>query len=384
LISLSDRVNSIYIHIPFCRERCHYCDFYSSRIGENNSLIKPYIEAIKKELIRYQYYCDKIKTIYVGGGTPSVIPHNYLADLLNFLSRELTFEKGYEFTIEANPESITREFLNVICESNLINRISLGIQSLNDGILKRLGRIHNRERALKGLESIFSTGFKNISVDFLVGVTDDTDDFIQQIITFTKNFPVTHISAYILTADREKEELKEFLCINEDTITEQYIKLHNILTERGFVHYEVSNYSRPSFESRHNINYWQNGLYLGLGASAAGYIIYKNGDRIRYKNISDLKRYIIGISQNNEVYEEYEHIDRRKYLNEAIMLALRTIEGINLLQIRDKMTEQEFDLFLKKMENLQKDGYILVSDSRITPTLKGFLFNNYIIRELLL
>jgi oxygen-independent coproporphyrinogen-3 oxidase len=125
-------------------------------------------------------------------------------------------------------------------------------------------------------------------------------------------------------------------------------------------------------------------LYLGLGASAAGYIMYKNGDRIRYKNISDLKRYIIGISQNNEVYEEYEHIDRRKYLNEAIMLALRTIEGINLLQIRDKMTGQEFDLFLKKTENLQKDGYILVSDSRITPTLKGFLFNNYIIRELLL
>ena len=377
-----DRIGSIYIHIPFCKERCLYCDFYSNKTGNLQSRIASYIEAIEKDYFSYRSSIGTIGTIYIGGGTPSAIPSDSLHNLLKFLQENLLMNSGCEFTIEANPESVSSEFLKVIREYNAINRISIGVQSLDDRILSALGRIHNRADVLKALENIYENGIENINVDFIIGVTDDTEKFITDIRTLIDNFPINHLSAYILTVNRNRGRLRKFLKIEEETITNQYIQLHNLLHKYGFTHYEVSNYARSGYESRHNLNYWQNGLYVGLGASASGYIVSGEGKRIRYKNISDYDKYIHGINHNEKLYDEYEVIDEKKFINETIMLGMRTIGGIDIGLMKERMSKKEFEVFITKAEALNKDGYLQMDQHTISPTLKGFLFNNFIIREL--
>lgn len=383
MIKENNKALSIYIHIPFCKDRCIYCDFYSTKYNETSNLLRSYLEAIIKEFERLRDFTKKrIETIYIGGGTPSIVPTNLLSNFLESLLKKIKLTHNYEFTIEMNPESAKRELLRLL-NGYGINRISLGVQSLEDEILKKLNRVHNTSDTYTALNNIFNSGYCNVSVDFLIGTTCKTDRWVEKIYKLISNFPIKHISAYILTIDEKTRSrtLKEFLNIEENIIIEQYQKLHRMLKREGFIHYEISNYAKKGFESAHNLNYWKCGYYLGLGASASGYIVDTN--RIRYKNISDVKKYIKQENEKNIDYEEYEIIDNKKMINEIIMLGLRIRDGFKLNKIKSLMKNEEYELFLKKLKDFQREGLIKIQSNRITPTLKGFLLNNMIVRELM-
>lgn len=382
---MKTKIESIYIHIPFCKDRCYYCDFYSSRIKDYSHLLSQYIRALEVELIYYQkYFAEKVTTIYIGGGTPSILSKQHLLMLLNIIYKNTTLSSRYEYTFEMNPESVNNEKLKILKDYG-VNRISIGIQSLNDRLLKKLNRIHTKKEALKALERVFSAGFENVNVDFLLGLTDRHQDILQEVSEILQ-YPIKHISAYILTLNKssQKNIPDEIKNIEDEVIATQYELLHNFLREKGFIHYEISNYAKAGFMARHNLNYWRDGYYFGFGASAAGHYIASTGEEIRYKNISDLKTYISGINDNRSVYEEFEKIDSKTHTNEYIMLALRTVKGLSIGQLRKLLNKEECEIILKRSKRLAREGFLRITKNSISPTLKGFVLNNLLVRELML
>ncbi len=378
-------VTSLYIHIPFCKDRCLYCDFYSERIREVLYYTDDYIDALKKEFIYYKRYISgNIRTLYIGGGTPSSLSLHLIHSLLGFISENLSFAEGYEFTFEMNPDSVSRENLALLREYG-VNRISLGVQSLNDTTLKSLNRVHSRKSVFDALEKIFGSGFANVSTDFLIGLSKNPEDLLKDTGDILQ-YPVRHISAYILTLNRKSiRKLPQTITgLDEQIITTQYELLHNFLTDAGFVHYEISNFAKKGCESKHNINYWKNGEYIGLGSSAAGHYTDQRGERIRYKNISGIKEYITGINTGNHTFDEFEKTDRKTRINEFIMLGLRTLRGVPTSELRKITNTGELEKIIRRSEEFERDGYLKLRRGFISPTLKGFIFNNLVVRELML
>ncbi len=381
---MSNNISSLYIHIPFCKDRCIYCDFFSLKIENYINYLPSYIQALKTEFYLYKkYLSEKIKTIYIGGGTPSSIPSGQIKELLQFLKKNLSFSERYEFTFEMNPESVSYENLNILKE-NCVNRISLGIQSLSDIILKRLNRVHNKKMALTALEKIFNSNFINVGVDLLIGVSEETNGFLNDVSELLK-YPLKHISAYILTYDDNKKKTlpKSIINIEDEIIESQYRGLHELLTKNNFHHYEISNYAIPGFESVHNYNYWRNGYYIGLGTSAAGHYKDKQNKIIRYKNTQDIKKYIRDLTGGSFCYEEYEEINRETDINETIMLSLRTSKGLSLNRLRSLLSSNEFASLLMRAIDLKNEGLIKISDKKIVCTLDGFLMNNKVARKIM-
>lgn len=382
LYRAASKVKNIYIHLPFCRVRCFYCDFYSREIGREGGYLSDYIDALIQEFGIYrEYLSDKIDTVYIGGGTPSVLPLGSLERLLAFLEKNIVCNKGYEFTFEMNPESVRDDLLRMI-KGHGVNRISLGVQSMDDSMLMMLGRIHNRKDVLNSLSRIFSAGFENVCVDFLIGTTEKSEGIINNIEMLLSNFPIVHISAYILTL-RETDTKYSFLLGEERDVVDQYKMVHWLLKEMGFVHYEVSNFSLSRFQCRHNINYWDCGLYVGLGASAAGHYIDQRGERVRYKNVSSVRQYIRLIGEGNIIYDEFEKIDRETHANEIIMLGLRKVEGIEIRQIEGLLGRGRSEIFRENIRRLREERLVRIVKDTVSPTLKGFIFNNQIARSLM-
>lgn len=381
----ASKVKNIYIHLPFCRKRCFYCDFYSREIDREGGCLSDYIDALMREFEIYrEYLSDKIDTIYIGGGTPSVLPSGSLKRLLAFLKKNIVCDEGYEFTFEMNPESVSDDLLRMI-RGHGVNRISLGVQSMNDNMLTLLGRIHNRKDVLNSLSRIFSAGFENVCVDFLIGTTEKSESIINNIEMLLSNFPIVHISTYILTLkEAEKGSGRHSSLLGEERdAVNQYKMVHRLLKGMGFVHYEVSNFSLSGFQSLHNINYWDCGLYIGLGASAAGHYIDHTGERIRYKNVSDVREYIRSIGEYNIVYDEFERIDRETHVNEIIMLGLRKMEGVDIRRIEGLLERGQTEIFREKISGLQEERLVRVVEDTVSPTLKGFIFNNQVVRSLM-
>ncbi|MCX7942887.1 MAG: radical SAM family heme chaperone HemW [Deltaproteobacteria bacterium] len=378
-------IKSIYIHIPFCKEKCVYCDFYSEKINENFRFIDEYLYALKLELLHYKEYLSPlVDTIYIGGGTPSLLSTTQIRYLLEFIKAQIEFERSYEFTFEMNPESVDINKLKLIYDFG-VNRVSLGIQSLNNTVLKRLNRIHNKTTAIKSIDKIIGSNFTNVGVDFLLGVVKGSTTIIKDIEAILSQFDIKHISTYIITLNKErKREIHPSIAnIGEDEVVREYVDIHRFLSERGFLHYEISNYAKKQFESRHNINYWENGYYIGLGASAAGHYINYRGKIIRYKNVSNIQEYIKSIRSGKPSFEEYEEIDSLTDANEYIMLSLRTAHGLSIKKIKNLIGKERIELLMNRALKLQRDGLIKISKGSIAPTLKGFILNNIISRELM-
>jgi len=378
-------ISFLYIHIPFCKDRCIYCDFYSERIGLFKEYIDLYIESLKKEFYHYKKYLGKIKTIYIGGGTPSLLPYNNIQSLLSLIRDELILEGDYEFTFEMNPESVDIPLLNMLKDYG-VNRISLGIQSLNDGTLKKLNRVHDRKTALSAIEEVFLCGFGNVSVDFLIGTTKNFRVFLNEIENFLRQFHIHHLSAYILTLNKiDRKPIPEiFSSIKEETIVRQYESIDSILRSFGFKHYEISNFAIDGYESRHNLNYWKNGYYIGLGASAAGHYKDENEQIIRYKNVPNLKKYIRGIDEDKPEFSELEHIDSLTDINEKMMLGIRTIYGFSLNELKERLTEEQFNILIEKIDRFISEGLLQNHNGLITPSIpEGYIMNNLIARELM-
>lgn len=370
----------IYIHIPFCKKRCIYCDFYSST---DNRLVDKYIDALCIELESRLHEIDKnnITTIYIGGGTPSQLSATQLGEIINFIKSKIDFSLIEEFTIEVNPDDVTYDYIKE-CISLGINRVSMGIQSFVDKELKIINRRHDSYQAIKAIETIKSAGISNISIDLIYGLPLQTIESWIYSIQKAIEMNVPHISCYNLSYEegtalyrmREKGEIKE---CDEDSCIEMYDILVKMLADTDFEHYEISNFAKRGYYSRHNSNYWNLTPYLGLGASAHSF----DGSIRRY-NPSSIQKYTSNISESSIAYEEEQETLYEQF-NEYIMINLRTMWGVNTQKVKTIFGEELRNHLIKYSRRFIETGDLKEKENTIVLSEKGIMLSDYIIRTLM-
>ena len=365
---------SIYIHIPFCKKKCFYCDFVS--FDNKEELIQKYVDALCEEILQNAEILSEynIKTIYFGGGTPSMIDSKYIVQIMNILKLFTINNNLEEVTIEVNPNSATSAKLQDYYNCG-INRLSIGLQSTLDIILRNIGRSHTFKDFKDTLKNAKNAGFTNISVDLIYPLPGlnltSFKDSLNSIMKLKDEFNIKHISVYNLEVHENTRLaflLKEgFLSLcGEDEEYKMREALNQILKMHGYNKYEVSNYSQPSFESKHNLCYWNQDKYLGFGVNASSFFNLK-----RYKNTSSIEKYINGINNNQNIIEESEELDKLGLMKEYAILKLRLKKGINILEFREKFDTDIFDIFNTELASLKKDNLIFINDNNIYLTNRG-------------
>jgi len=362
---------SVYIHIPFCWSKCPYCDFIS--VIYETELASAYIEALRRECEERIPEGVVAKTLYIGGGTPTTLSERQLERLFSVLLSRISLTEDAEVSVECNPATVDRDKAELLRALG-VNRISLGVQSLNDGRLRFLGRLHDSETALKTYKTLKDTGFENINIDIIYGLPEETKEEWMEDLKRVVSLSPEHISAYALTPEEgtplHKSITEGVLRMPDEEVTaESILATIRFLTENGYEHYEVSNYAKEGYECRHNLAYWRYTPFLGLGVSAVSF-----DGRSRRKNTDDIAAYINDTEQSP--FEE-DTPDVRRRAEECLILSLRLKEGISEETLLEK-TGFSFDDFRESMNRLEEDGLIRVLDGRVVPTEKGFLFNDII------
>ena len=370
----------IYIHIPFCKQACHYCDFhFSTSLKKKDEMILALAKEI--EMRKSEFQNEIVETIYFGGGTPSILPISDLKFLIDEVYRNYKVAENPEITVEANPDDLSEERI-IELSKNKVNRLSIGIQSFFEDDLKLMNRAHNSEEAQKCLE-IATQYFDNISLDLIYGIPGSSNEKWKQNIEKALSFGIPHISSYALTVE-PKTALDKFIqkgiikAPDDEVAQEQFHILVATLKENGFIHYELSNFSKPDYFSKNNSSYWLGKKYIGIGPSAHSY-----DGKNRGWNISNNGLYIKSI-QANEIPIETENLTETDRYNEYIMTGLRTIWGVSLARI-----EQEFgDKFLTYLNNQSvkfiADDLLSLSDGILTTTKKGKFLTDGIASDLFL
>jgi oxygen-independent coproporphyrinogen-3 oxidase len=371
----------IYIHIPFCRKLCFYCDFYHLTSTDDNS---SFINALLKEASLRKDYIgdDKVSTIYFGGGTPSVFSVKELETILDHIYREFNITEDCEISIELNPDDIHPGYLNSL--KNLkINRISLGIQSWRDPDLKMLNRRHDSAGAEYALKETLKAGFENVTIDLIYGIPGMGLSEWESNLDFSFSFGIKHLSAYHLTFEKgtvfgkmlEKGLISE---IDEDESIAQFNLLIEKTESSGFIHYEISNFGKPGYFSIHNTNYWKQISYLGLGPSAHSF----NGFS-RQWNIRDLKGYIKALNTGKS-FSESEDLDTKTRFNEYIMTSLRTMWGIDLEYVEDMFEKEGYDYVMNLSGKFKNYGLMKQDKKSLVLTNQGKLISDNIISEFMM
>jgi oxygen-independent coproporphyrinogen-3 oxidase len=333
----------IYIHIPFCRQACHYCNFhFSTSLRYKNELVGALLKEIS---LQHQYLASEtIETIYFGGGTPSLCSKEEIVSIVENIHSSFTVSENAEVTLEANPDDITRDKLKDWSDAG-INRLSIGIQSFFDEDLQWMNRAHTAKQAVAGLQLAVAS-FSNITIDLIYGTPALTNDKWKQNVETAISFNIPHLSCYALTVE-PKTPLDKLIRqhkspdINPDKQSEQFLLLMEWLAEDGYEHYEISNFAKPGFRSRHNSSYWQGKKYIGVGPSAHSF-----DGNARWWNIANNNRYIESVNKGIIPFEK-EHLTNNQKLNEYIMISLRTIEALNLSGI-DRLVNLELKASSKK------------------------------------
>ena len=374
----------IYIHIPFCKSKCYYCDFVSFSCKDN--LIEKYIECLKKE-IKSSIIIDNtenytVNTIYIGGGTPSYVDSKYIVDVLNEIKQTYKVEDTPEITIEVNPGTITNEKLKDMYEAG-INRLSIGLQSDNDDILKTIGRIHNYKEFLNIYNLARKIGFKNINIDLMLALPGQSLEQLEDTVNNVIKLKPEHISIYSLILE-EGTKLEKLvndgkLKLPEEELERQmYYLVREILKQNEYYQYEISNYSKVGYESKHNLACWNQEEYIGFGTAAHSYV-----NKERFSNIDNLEQYISNI-ENDEIMKNYiihEIHNREAQMNEYMILGLRKIEGISILKFKEKFNENPIYLYRNKLSNLVNKELVEIDGDNIKLTLKGIDFANIVWEE---
>lgn len=370
----------IYIHIPFCKSFCNYCDFYSIT---DNTLKGALVQAVIRESSLRSSYLEgeTVETIYFGGGTPSLLEPATVATIVNDLKKTFHLSDDPEITFEVNPDDVYEGMFGELKRAG-INRISLGVQSWDDKCLRYLGRRHDAAQSARALEMVFREGISNVSVDIIYGVPGTTAADLKADLEKTITFPVTHLSAYHLTVEdgtrlgRMKREgkLKE---IDEETSSSMFSLLGKFCTEHGFIHYEISNFAKEGFISRHNSSYWKQIPYLGLGPSAHSF-----DRRSRQWNISDVRKYINSVS-SGEIPCEREELDKIMMFNEYVMTTLRTMWGIDLIHVEEFYDKELHDYLVNLSGKYIMYGLMKKEKNTLVLTDQGRMMSDNIIAELL-
>lgn len=373
---------SLYIHIPFCAQKCLYCDFPS--FARKDHLRKAYIEALNKEIIslREKHNNLEINTIFIGGGTPSVLEANELECLLKEVAK-LNMAKDIEYSMECNPGNLTEEKLEVMKKYG-VNRISMGLQAKQDNLLKGLGRIHNYKTFKENFLLAKKVGFNNINVDLMFGLPNQSlnewEDTLREIISLEP----AHISAYSLIIEEgtafynlyENDKLK---LPTEEEERKMYHLAKKFLEENGFNQYEISNYAKEGKECRHNLAYWNMDNWIGVGSAAASYI---NGKRI--KNISSVEEYINSIKDKGEAVEEIINNSKNDDMEEFMFMGLRKINGIDENEFKNRFSMNINDVYGEILNKYIGEGLLIRESGRIFLSEKGIEISNVIMADFLL
>ena len=368
----------VYVHIPFCKKKCDYCDFISYCNKDN--LIYDYVQAVKAE-IQSQNIKPEITTIYIGGGTPSYIDSKYIIEILEKI-KEKNVSSNAEITIEVNPGTVTKEKLEDYIKSG-INRISIGLQTTNDELLKQIGRIHNFTQFLETYKLAKKVGFKNINVDLMLGLPNqrikDLKESLEQIIKLKPK----HISVYSLIVEdgtpiANKIEKGEMQLPDEELERNMYWFVKNTLELNGFIHYEISNFAKKGYESKHNLNCWNQKEYIGIGASAHSY-----RDITRYSNTENIEEYIENVNngnfnRNKIIHEVQKEDDAKK---EFMLLGLRKIKGVDINLFKNKFGDNPIYLFRNELKKLTDERLLIIDDNNIRLTNKGLDLANLVWEE---
>ena len=365
----------IYVHIPFCKQKCYYCDFVS--FVKQDEFHKKYINALKEEIKSFldnnnQY---EISTIYIGGGTPSFIDEKYIEEILNLISQE----NAKEITIEINPGTATLDKLNTYKKIG-INRLSIGLQACQNGLLKEIGRIHNFEDFLNTYKMAKQVGFDNINVDLMIGLPNQTIKDIKESLEKIIELQPKHISVYSLIVEDNTPisiliENGKLTLPSEELERNMYWYVKNYLELNGYRHYEISNFAKKGFESKHNMDCWNQEEYIGFGLAAHSYL-----DDIRFANTNNLQEYIENC--NNKDFEKNRIIQetQNEYSKEQeyMLLGLRKIDGISISNFKNKFGENPIIIFKKQLKELVENGLITIDLDNIKLTNKGLDLANIV------
>jgi oxygen-independent coproporphyrinogen-3 oxidase len=368
----------IYIHIPFCRKACHYCNFHFSTTHHQ---IGPMLAAIEKEaLIQKSYLTDPIETIYFGGGTPSLLSIEQLQKIMSVVLSQYQIATGAEITLETNPDDFEEEKL-VAWKKMGINRLSIGIQSFFEADLLWMNRAHNAEQAVNCIRMAKATGFDNITIDLIYGTPTLTDQFWKENVDKALSLGIDHISCYALTVEPKTGldkmiQQKKVEAVDPDKQARHFSLLMQWLADAGFDHYEISNFSKPGKKSKHNSNYWNGVDYLGLGPSAHSF----NG-KSRQWNVANNALYIQSLA-NDQVPFELEVLTDMEQLNEYIMTSLRTMEGLSLEVVKRKWSEKELEKILEIAQKPIAQGFMVHHDQKLILTNAGKLMADGIASDL--
>ena len=361
----------LYIHIPFCKHKCYYCDFIS--FPNKDEIIGQYINKLIEEIKMEGLSKYKICTIYIGGGTPSYIPSKYIMKILNLIN----LKDAKEITIEINPGTVTKEILHDYYNAG-INRLSIGLQSINNEVLRKIGRIHTVEQFLKTYKLARQIGFSNINIDLMIGLPNQEIQDIRKTVDYVHELRPEHISVYSLILEEgtileRKVFLKEITLPTDDEEREMYWLLKNELEKAGYKHYEISNYAKTGFEAKHNSDCWFQKEYIGVGLAAHSYI-----DKVRYSNTENINKYIENIKENRIIHEIQDEKEQKR---EFMILGLRTLEGVSIQKFKNKFIENPIYLYRVELNKLVKNNLLEIDANYIRLTKKGIDLANLVWEE---
>lgn len=377
----SQKMLSMYLHIPFCNKKCHYCDFLS--FPHKESIFEEYANCLKKEIESFVIKEEEmITSIYIGGGTPSLLPAQVIADLLSSILKTGKVTKQAEITIEVNPKTVTKQKL-LLYQKSRINRLSIGLQSTYNKRLNQLGRIHTYEDFLETYELAKEVGFTNINIDLMIGLPNQTVEEVTNSIEKVLKLQPQHISVYSLIIEEGtpfEEMLKQQkLCLpDEEVERKMYWKVKKELESKGYIQYEISNFAKPGYASLHNLSCWNQEQYVGFGLGAHSYY-----EKKRYSNTKDLEEYLEKVKKGDvsslrKIHEIQTKQDKEK---EFMLLGLRKIEGVNISDFKFRFTENPLYLFRTELNKLVKQQLLCIQGDNICLTNKGLDFANMVWEE---
>ena len=374
----STETQVIYVHIPYCSRKCSYCGFYSKVASGDR---QAYVDALCKEIQMRAGdiwpHPHEVQTIYFGGGTPTLLSIAQLEQIVEQLHRSFNLSTMQEFTIEANPECLTKEYVDGLRTMGAFNRISIGVQSFADNDLRLLKRRHSGQEAREAIENVQERGYRNISVDLIYGIPGQTRDTWLQNLAVVAQSGIQHLSCYALTVEpgtilERQLQMGRTTLPDEETVIERYKTLLQWSGENGYTQYEVSNFCRGKYRSRHNSRYWNRTPYLGIGAAAHSF-----DGRLRRWNVADTSRYIEGVTTGKQYFES-EQLNETNAVNEYIMTALRTTDGIDMQHVAEAYRTP----LTQRMSKFVHNGLLTTTAVGFSPTTEGLLHADGMAAEL--
>ena len=375
---MQKKPTSAYVHIPFCTQICYYCDF--SKVFIKNQPVDSYLEHLLQEF--HSYDIQKLRTLYIGGGTPTALSAPQLETLLDGLTKNLDLSALEELTIEANPGDLDADKIAVL-KNSAVNRVSLGVQTFDDKMLKKIGRSHLEKDIYENIDRLKLAGFDNISIDLIYALPGQTMDQVKDNVAKAVALDIPHMSLYSLilenhTVFMNRMRRGKLPLPKEELEAEMFEYIIEELERSGFEHYEISNFSKPGFESRHNLMYWDNAEYYGIGAGASGYV-----DGVRYKNHGPIRHYLKAVEEGNaRVTEEY--LSQREQMEEEMFLGLRKKSGVSMARFEEKFARPFEDLYGQVVRELCHQGLLQVEGQQIRMTKKGLFLGDTVAEQFIL